>query len=110
MLDKLAEWIQVRTRLARHRRDHIVATAMKMIEDADALARRQRGLCLVCYYGGSTISGRALTEWTCRGCGASSTHANTSVPALCVGCSESHAACRRCGASLDMREEAQGKR
>lgn len=109
-MDEMAEWMQVRTRIARHRRDNVVATAMKMIEDADAQVRRQRGLCLVCYYAGSTIAGQAFTDWTCRGCGARSTHANTNAPVLCVSCSESHAACHRCGASLDMREEAQGKR
>jgi len=71
--------------------------------DADDAAKRREKEqeCRTCFYlQGGRLVGQAFTKRPCTSCDSEIVWPNTAVPQLCVGCSRTHNACRRCLASL----------
>lgn len=74
----------------------------KVIEDKDKKERLEKCECQVCYFK-SRIGGAALSQRPCGLCEEIIHAGNTCVDVLCKECAKKHRLCKRCGATIDLK-------
>jgi hypothetical protein len=82
----------------------VTAYALKLNSDPDKKARREKSLCVCCYYRGATLAGQAFTESPCGICEKEMRFSSTHTDKLCLGCAVTHKLCKECGATSELQE------
>ena len=89
---------------ARERAEGSLRKALNYHRDTEREARLGARQCPWCwYFRRHRVAGQAFTDWTCAGCGAEKSHANTATPRLCAACAEKYGLCCECAADMELR-------
>lgn len=89
---------------AKERIDSSVARAISYLVDPNKKDRIEKGLCKLCFYSGSKISGAAMTKWNCRACLQNQgLYGCLAVPEVCDKCSKKYSLCKECGSDIHLR-------
>lgn len=79
--------------------------AFNLVEDPKKEERLGAGLCVVCFYGGPFIGGRAMTQKECECCSTNMVFSSTTKDRFCLPCAKKYDLCKHCSCEVNLKIE-----
>lgn len=80
-----------------------IRRALNYLNDPKKKERKDKNLCIICYYSEGRLGGAAITKQSCGICKEVQRYSSTATDDLCEKCAKIHSLCKQCSADLELK-------